>query len=191
MTEENQDLNKKMQDGEQNAKEKIKANKEWLKTPAGKEAQDTFVRAVLSGSVESLKIQPSNSSSHRLAMQQALGRVAEVVHSYRQWLEIWGKECIIEDFQIWTKVRSPEGKVTQHGITLFPLLSSMAPVSEVVNDHVAKVVQDGMRHVCWALAVLSRDTAELHAFLEKELLKEVPTEPEIDISNTRGESLGQ
>ena len=138
---------------------------------ASKEARESFANAVLNGEKDRLAEQPSKSSSHRLAQQQALGRLAEIVFHYREFLELWGKPCQMLNIDIGIELMDETGKIVNHGITTKPLIASLGPASQDIADHIEGLVQKAARNCAWSLACLSKEIADIHAYMEQELLK--------------------
>lgn len=109
---------------------------------------------------------------HNLALQQALGRLAEVVHSGRGFLDVWGAQCTPVNFLIQVILKDKDGHEVSHGVTLKELVASVAPCGESYAGQIDNLVLRTLRNVSWTLACVTQEAAQLHAQLEGELFKD-------------------
>jgi hypothetical protein len=174
--------------------ERAKKPNKWeqlgFKSPEGFAlSKERFAQTILNGEQERLREQPSKSSAHNLALQQALGKLAEVVFHGREFLEVWGAECTPIDFVIQVVLEDKVGRRVNHGIQLTHLVASIEPCGEEYANDIEDVVLQSLRNISWTLACVTRYAAETHAKLEKELFKDT-SEAEAEAKTSGDSNLG-
>lgn len=156
---------------------------------AFEDAQSRFAQQILCQEKERLREQPSKSSNHNLALQQSLGRLAEIVFHGREFLGVWGAKCTPVDFLIQVELEDENGRRVRHGIRLLELVASIQPCGEEYANNMNDLVLQSLRSVSWTLANITKYAADVHAKLEKELFKDT-SETEAQASTSGDSNLG-